>query len=117
MPDEPGGLRISPLLYRKDAPMKQKSPSRFPQFIRSIFLPRKSAVVAAPVVQSDRMPEVDHVAIEPSIAAALVSVLRVPNADAARDAAITLGKGGESAAVEPLIEVLENKQGFFHAVV
>jgi len=52
-----------------------------------------------------------------SAAAALIAALRQSDADIARDAATSLGALSESAAVEPLIQVLNNVDGFYHAVV
>lgn len=49
--------------------------------------------------------------------AALVVEMRGSDADAARDAAASLGTRGEAAAVTPLIEVLNNHDGFYHGVV
>jgi HEAT repeat protein len=52
-----------------------------------------------------------------SAAAALIAALRNSDADVARDAAISLGALGDSAGVEPLIQVLNNVDGYYHAVV
>jgi HEAT repeat protein len=43
--------------------------------------------------------------------------LRHSDADAARDAATSLGALGDANAVEPLIQVLSNRDGYYHAVV
>jgi len=81
--------------------------------------------VAAPVV-SKAIPvaaaPVAPVAAKPSnepsaVAAALIKALRDSSADAAREAAISLGKLGEHSAVAPLIEVVENSDGYYHCVV
>ena len=57
----------------------------------------------------------------PSVASAactaLIAEMRGSDADAARDAASSLGHRAESAAVIPLMEVLDNREGFFHGVV
>ncbi|CAN5523074.1 hypothetical protein BH10PLA1_BH10PLA1_12440 [soil metagenome] len=111
------------LFQRKDVAMKQKTLSRLPHLVRSIFLPRKSAVVTAQVASINR---IAALASEPSMEVvlrqvidveSLIGTLRVPGAEAARDAALTLGQSGSFAAVEPLIEVLTNAQGFFHPLV
>jgi HEAT repeat protein len=47
----------------------------------------------------------------------LISDLRHEDADIAREAAVALGATGSPAAVEALIEVLENADGFYHSVV
>jgi HEAT repeat protein len=47
----------------------------------------------------------------------LLAALRGSDADAARDAAASLGATGNASAVEPLIEVLNNSDGYFHSVV
>ncbi len=46
-----------------------------------------------------------------------IAALRNTDADLARDAATALGKLADAAAVEPLIEVLSNENGYFHSVV
>jgi len=50
-------------------------------------------------------------------AAALIAALRQNDADIARDAATSLASLGESAAVLPLIQVLENTDNYYHSVV
>ena len=47
----------------------------------------------------------------------MIGDLRHQDADVAREAAIALGATGSSAAVEALIGVLENADGFYHSVV
>lgn len=49
--------------------------------------------------------------------AALIVTLHDADADTAREAAISLGKSGNKAAVEPLMEALGNQDGYFHSVV
>ncbi|HWE04146.1 MAG TPA: HEAT repeat domain-containing protein [Tepidisphaeraceae bacterium] len=49
--------------------------------------------------------------------AAAIAALHSDDADAARDAASTLGLLGDRSAVEPLVQVLDNSCGFFHSVV
>jgi len=53
----------------------------------------------------------------PAPAAALIASLRNSDADSARDAATSLGALGNSAAVQPLIDVLQNLDGYYHPVV
>jgi HEAT repeat protein len=48
---------------------------------------------------------------------ALVVALRDADADVAREAAASLGLLGSASAVEPLIAVVENHDGYFHSVV
>lgn len=50
-------------------------------------------------------------------APALIAALRDGDADVAREAAASLGLLRSPTAVEPLIAVLNNRDGFFHAVV
>ena len=104
--------------------MKQSSLSRLPRLVRSIFLPRKTAVLPASTL-AGRIASLDAVA-KPSVetvlrqvtdVSGLVALLRSPEADTARDAAIELGHTDEAAAVEPLIDVLTNAEGYFHPVV
>jgi hypothetical protein len=47
----------------------------------------------------------------------LIRDLRNPDADIAREAAAALGATGSAAAVDALIEVLENADGYYHSVV
>jgi len=54
----------------------------------------------------------DAAALQPVLAA-----LRDLDADIAREAASSLGLLGDAAAVEPLIEVVANANGYFHSVV
>jgi HEAT repeat protein len=106
--------------------MKTGKLSRIPQFVRSIFLPRKSTSPAtALLMQSNRVSDM-NAADGVSVAAvlrevtnidALIVALRSPCAETARDAAIELGRAGDPLAVEPLIQVLANQQGYFHGVV
>jgi len=103
--------------------MKQKPLSRLPQLVRSIFLPRKSTAAVPMISPSNRLmalasePTMEVVLRQVIDVEALIAKLRVPGADEARDAAITLGQSGSFAAVEPLIEVLVNANGFYHPVV
>lgn len=48
---------------------------------------------------------------------ALITALRDSDADIASDAAAALGTLGDKSAVEPLIEVIYNANGYFHSVV
>jgi HEAT repeat protein len=52
-----------------------------------------------------------------SAAPVLVIALRDSDADVAREAATSLGSLGSAVAVEPLIAVLNNRDGYFHCVV
>jgi HEAT repeat protein len=65
--------------------------------------------VAQTVAQAKPAPVVD---IKPLLAA-----LNDVNADVASEAATALGASGNPAAVEPLIAVLTNSNGYFHSVV
>jgi len=104
--------------------------------------PTVAAETAAPVVTAVITPvapvEVTATAaVEPSVTVAVVTPLEVApapavdgqiviglirdlhdeDADIAREAAIALGSTGSPAAVEALIEVLENADGYYHSVV
>ena len=48
---------------------------------------------------------------------ALIAALQNSDADVARDAATSLGALGDRAAVEALIQVVSNADGYYHAVV
>ncbi len=50
-------------------------------------------------------------------APALIAALRDVDADVAREAATSLGLLGSAAAIDPLIDVLDNRHGYFHSVV
>jgi HEAT repeat protein len=50
-------------------------------------------------------------------APALITALRDADADVAREAATSLGSVGSAVAVEPLLAVLNNRDGYFHCVV
>ena len=52
-----------------------------------------------------------------TLTAALISALRDPSADTAREAAILLGKSGDAVAVKPLADVVTNLGGYYHSVV
>lgn len=57
------------------------------------------------------------VAVPTPVNPQLLAALRGSDADAARDAAAALGAAGNASAVESLIEVLNNRDGYFHSVV
>ena len=54
---------------------------------------------------------------DPAAVARLIAALRDIDADIARDAAIELGRLGNASAIQPLIEVLNNTDGYFNGVV
>jgi HEAT repeat protein len=76
----------------------------------------ESAVTAKPVVAA-----VAPIAKAPAAATPaspeLVAALRDPSAEVALEAAASLGRLANVAAVEPLLEVVANRDGFFHGVV
>jgi HEAT repeat protein len=53
----------------------------------------------------------------PAAAPALIAALGDADADVAREAATSLGSLKNAAAVEPLIDVVNNRDGYFHSVV
>jgi HEAT repeat protein len=65
--------------------------------------PVKAAVIETPVVKADIAP--------------FLADLNDVDADIAREAATSLGNLGDAAAVEPLIAILNNNNGYFHSVV
>ena len=79
-----------------------------------------SAVVAEPgttvavVTPLETAPEP---AVDGQIVIGLIRDLGDEDADVAREAALSLGETGSSAAVDALIGVLENADGFYHSVV
>ena len=79
--------------------------------------PKKAAgaVTPSPVIPA----AVEKVSkpIDRAAVAANIAALRGNDADTARDAAAELGRLGDASAVEPLIEVLANANGYFHSVV
>jgi HEAT repeat protein len=75
--------------------------------------PVTAAVATAPVAEALKpVATATAVAIEPIIVA-----LHDLDADIAREAATSLGLLGDVKAVEPLLEVLNNSNGYFHSVV
>ncbi len=68
--------------------------------------------VPAPATPSPAVVAKPAVAIEP-----MVIALRALDADTAREAATSLGESANASAVEPLIEALSNRNGYFHSVV
>jgi HEAT repeat protein len=59
-------------------------------------------------------------AVKPAVVAdlkPLLAGLQDLDADVAREAATALGNSGNPAAVEPLIEIVQNTNGYFHSVV
>lgn len=56
-------------------------------------------------------------AIDSDTTRQLIAALRDSDADIAREAATSLGQAGGASAVESLIEVVANENGYFHAVV
>lgn len=79
--------------------------------------PKKAAeaVTPAPVI-SAAAPKASK-SIDRAAVAANIAALRGNDADVARDAAVALGGLGDASAVEPLIEVLADANGYFHSVV
>jgi len=69
-----------------------------------------SAAAAEPV-------QVQAGGVDQARVSSLIAALRDSSADVAREAAISLGTCGDASAVEPLIAVLKNTDGYFHSVV
>jgi len=79
--------------------------------------PKKAAeaVTPAPVIPA-AVPKISK-PIDLAAVTANIAALRGNDADVARDAAAALGGLGDTSAVEPLIEVLADANGYFHSVV
>jgi HEAT repeat protein len=84
----------------------------------------RAATVAAVAVAAGpsgvTMPTVTLAPVTPTAQpdnVSLVGKLREPCADTAREAAIALGRAGNSSAVAALSEVVMNEKGFYHSVV
>lgn len=73
-----------------------------------------AVAVAAPEIV--KAVQVELPVAKPSIAPLLLALHDV-DADVAREAATSLGQLGDAAAVEPLIEIVSNTNGYFHSVV
>ncbi len=96
---------------------------------RTVIAPKasKKKTTAAPAPAPSVEPTVPTVAetaalleavVKPTVSVpTLISGLRDPSADVARDAAVALGRTGDSAAVEPLIAVIVNADDYYHSVV
>lgn len=79
--------------------------------------PKKAAETVAPAPIISAAVEKVSNPIDRAAALAKIAALRGSDADVARDAAAALGTLGDASAVEPLIEVLGNANGYFHSVV
>jgi HEAT repeat protein len=84
--------------------------------------PKKAAEVAKvepvkPAVTVEATKPVAAVQKQSAAVATAIAALRDTDADTARDAATALGGLGDASAVEPLIDVLTNANGYFHCVV
>lgn len=88
------------------APLTERT--GIPVFIELPPLPPAATVAPAPAVASQ---------FAASPATELIQSLQDSSADTACEAAIALGKLDDCAAVAPLIEVVENRSGYFHSVV
>ncbi len=90
--------------------------------VTAAVVPTPAPVVVAkptPVVAAvaPAIAEVAPVAGPSAACLSAIANLTSFNADVARDAATTLGDLGEAAAVEPLIDVVANADGYYHGVV
>jgi HEAT repeat protein len=81
----------------------------------AIASPAAAAVIAAPVCK-ETAGHCCKTAGQSGVAEQ-IAALRNSDADVARDAATALGRAGDASAVEPLIEVLNNANDYFHCVV
>ena len=105
--------------------MKQSRLSRLPQLVRSIFLPRKSAVVAPGAEPVNRIASmenqvagsVDDVLEQAVDLTGVIARLRSADFETSHHAAIELGRIGDRAALQPLLDVLANTNAFFHPLV
>jgi HEAT repeat protein len=82
--------------------------------------PAEIAPVVAAVAVATPAPVVVAEIAKPAIIADLkpmLACLHDMDADIAREAATALGNSGNPAAVEPLIEIIQNTNGYFHSVV
>jgi HEAT repeat protein len=73
-----------------------------------------TAVAATPVATTTTVAQAPAVKQE---IAPLLTALNDVDADAAREAATALGNLGDTAAVEPLVAILNDNNGYFHSVV
>ncbi len=99
---------------KADAPKAKEIPSK--EISAKAVEPKLPPVVAASGSSAAAETRIVSPATS-SAAATLIAALRQSDADVARDAATSLGALGESAAVEPLIQVLNNVDGYYHSVV
>ncbi len=76
-----------------------------------------AAVVAAPVVAETKAVVAETKPAVVTDLKPLIEALHDVNADVASEAATALGASNNPAAVEPLIEILTNANGYFHSVV
>jgi HEAT repeat protein len=86
-------------------------------------VPPKAVAPVAPVIKAvepaatAEKPVVETKTAAFAVIEPMLAGLRHIDADVAREAATELGKSGNPAAVAPLIDVVENANGYFHSVV
>lgn len=105
--------------------MKSTRLARLPQLVRSIFLPRKTTVSPAGMQPINRRTSldapadgrIDDVLDQAVDLTGLLARLRSSDMEVSRDAAVELGRIGDRAALQPLVEVMTNANGFFHPLV
>ena len=106
----------SPLISGQKAEAGKPAASTSPSIASAA--PVAVAVAAQPAVVTAVVAVPKPAAVDNQVAIrAKVAELRSRSADVARDAAAALGDLGDVAAVEPLIEVISDSEGFFHSVV
>jgi len=79
--------------------------------------PKKAAEAATLAPAIPAAAEKISSSVDRAAVAAQIAALRSNDADVARDAAAALGRLDDASAVEPLIEILSNANGYFHSVV
>jgi len=99
---------------------KPEQPAAKPTPATPIATPIPVAASSTAPVEQLKSPAVscNTVKMEPTVSVQnLIQALRDENADVARDAAVELGATKDRSAVQPLIDVIANTDGYYHNVV
>jgi HEAT repeat protein len=108
-------IRFASTIFSKETKMPRKTTKT--TATRHTAVPKvmpPAAKAAAPETKPQVQPAqtIRHAEVQ-----TLIAQLRHDDADVSRDAATALGALGHVEAVEPLVQVVENRDGYFHPVV
>ena len=97
---------------KKHTAVPKQMPAPKPTVSEAIVAKPQAAEAAAAKATPEPTP-----AVPPAAVTAAIAALSDFDADTARDAATSLGNLGHASAVEPLIQVVQNPNNYFHSVV